>query len=55
MNYSKKREEVNKKAAELGLEVVEVKGYLIRQKGGRDEGAVRKTLDDVDCYLEAKK
>jgi hypothetical protein len=56
MKYSKKREELNKVADEIDLEIKEVKGYLIVPKGGRgDTGTFRQTLDEVDTHLEARR
>jgi hypothetical protein len=52
MKYSKKREELNKTADEIDLEIKEV----IVPKGGRgDTGTFRQTLDEVDTHLEARR
>lgn len=53
MNKSKKRTELDDKAAEHELVIQEVKGYFVTSviRGRFDEGVFLKTLDDVNLYL----
>jgi hypothetical protein len=56
MRKSTKRASLDKLAAEQGLCIVEVTGYLVKsiQPGRFDEGAVVKNLDEADLYLRCK-
>jgi hypothetical protein len=53
MNKSKKRTELDDKAAEHELVIQEVKGYFVKSviRSRFDEGVFLKTLDDVNLYF----
>lgn len=56
MNKSIKRQRLDHLAAEQGLLIVEITGYLVKsnQPSRFNEGAVVKNLDEADLYLRCK-
>lgn len=55
--FSKQRGELNKTADDMGLKIVEVRGYLVKinETNRHNTGEFCQTLDDVNLYLRLVK